>query len=85
VIEKMTQIIKAVENSVNSSIPQNTPQIKNKRFITKTICRHAAIMSDAIKAKAICTLTNSGYIFKYLLGDHQHILVFYIKQKNPYN
>jgi pyruvate kinase len=59
VIEKMTQIIKAVENSVNSS--KNTPQIKNKRFITKTICRHAAIMSDAIKAKAICTLTNSGY------------------------
>jgi pyruvate kinase len=37
----------------------NTPQIKTKRFITKTICRHAAIMSDAIKA--ICTLTNSGY------------------------
>jgi pyruvate kinase len=69
----MTQIIK-VENSPLIQVPQNTPQIKNKRFITKTICRHAAIMSDAIKAKAICTLTNSGYtLFKYLLGDHQHI------------
>jgi pyruvate kinase len=62
VIEKMTQIIK-VENSPLIQVPQNTPQIKNKRFITKTICRHAAIMSDAIKAKAICTLTNSGYNF----------------------
>jgi pyruvate kinase len=73
VIEKMTQIIKAVENSL-IQVPQNTPQIKNKRFITKTICRHAAIMSDAIKKKAICTLTNSGYTaFQYLLGDHQHI------------
>jgi pyruvate kinase len=73
VIEKMTQIIKAVENSPLIQVPQNTPQIKTKRFITKTI-RHAAIMSDAIKAKAICTLTNSGYtLFKYLLGDHQHI------------
>jgi pyruvate kinase len=51
VIEKMTQIIKAVENSPLIQVPQNTPQIKTKRFITKTICRHAAIMSDAIKAK----------------------------------
>jgi pyruvate kinase len=56
----MTQIIKAVENSPLIQVPQNTPQIKTKRFITKTICRHAAIMSDAIKQK-ICTLTNSGY------------------------
>jgi pyruvate kinase len=38
-----------------------TPQIKTKRFITKTICRHAALMANAINAKAICTLTNSGY------------------------
>jgi pyruvate kinase len=41
----MTQIIKAVENSPLIQVPQNTPQIKTKRFITKTIC-HAAIMSD---------------------------------------
>jgi pyruvate kinase len=47
VIEKMTQIIKAVENSPLIQVPQNTPQKQN--FITKTICRHAAIMSDAIK------------------------------------
>jgi pyruvate kinase len=44
----MTQIIKAVENSVNSCAPHAK---KNKTFITKTICRHAAIMADAIKAK----------------------------------
>jgi hypothetical protein len=23
-------------------------------------------------------------LFKYLLGDHQHIFSIYIKQKNPY-
>jgi pyruvate kinase len=57
----MTQIIKAVENSPLIQVTTKTPQIKTKRFITKTICRHAAIMADAIKAKAICTLTNSGY------------------------
>jgi pyruvate kinase len=61
VIEKMTQIIKAVEDSPLITVPQNTPQIKTKRFITKTICRHAALMANAINAKAICTLTNSGY------------------------
>jgi pyruvate kinase len=57
----MTQIIKAVEDSPLIQVPQNTPQIKTKRFITKTICRHAALMANAINAKAICTLTNSGY------------------------
>jgi hypothetical protein len=41
VIQKMTQIIEAVENSPLIQVPQNTPQIKTKRFITKTICRHA--------------------------------------------
>jgi pyruvate kinase len=61
VIEKMTQIIEAVEDSPLIQVPQNTPQIKTNRYITKTICQHAAQMSNAIKAKAICTLTNSGY------------------------
>jgi pyruvate kinase len=44
----MTQIIKAVETSVNSSTSKHTTN-KTKRFITKTICRHAAIMADASK------------------------------------
>jgi pyruvate kinase len=51
VIQKMTQIIEAVENSPLIQVPQNTPQIKTKRFITKTICRHAAVMANAIEAK----------------------------------
>jgi pyruvate kinase len=46
----MTQIIKAVENSPLIHASEHTAN-KTKRFITKTICRHAAIMSDAIKAK----------------------------------
>ncbi|MSP85278.1 MAG: pyruvate kinase [Flavobacteriaceae bacterium] len=61
VIEKMTQIIEAVEDSPLIQVPQNTPQIKTNRYITKTICQHAAQMANAIHAKAICTLTNSGY------------------------
>ena len=61
VIQQMTQIIEAVEDSPLIQVPQNTPQIKTKRYITKTICQHAASMANAIKSKAICTLTNSGY------------------------
>jgi pyruvate kinase len=61
VIEKMSQIILAVEDSPLISVPQNTPQVRTKRFITKSICYHAAQMANVIKAKAISTLTNSGY------------------------
>ena len=78
VIEKMTQILQAVEDSPLIQVPQNTPQIKTKRFITKTICRHAALMANAINAKAICTLTNSGYTAFQISAwrPSAHILVF---------
>ena len=61
VIEKMTQIIKSVENSPLIKVPHDPPHVRTKRYITKSICFHAAIMANEIKAKAICTLTNSGY------------------------
>ncbi|MFY7729212.1 MAG: pyruvate kinase, partial [Flavobacterium sp.] len=61
VIEKMTQIIEAVEDSPLIHVPQNVPTVRTKRYITKSICYHAAQMAGTIQAKAICTLTNSGY------------------------
>jgi pyruvate kinase len=78
VIEKMTQIIEAVEDSPLIQVPQNTPQIKTKRFITKSICHHASTMANTIKAKAICTLTNSGYTAFQISAwrPSAHILVF---------
>ena len=78
VIEKMTQIIEAVEDSPLIQVPQNTPQIRTKRFITKSICHHAAMMANVIKAKAICTLTNSGYTAFQISAwrPSAHILVF---------
>ena len=78
VIEKMTQIIEAVEDSPLIQVPQNTPQIRTKRFITKSICHHAAMMANVIKAKAICTLTNSGYTAFQISAwrPQSHILVF---------
>ncbi len=78
VIEKMTQIIEAVEDSPLIQVPQNTPQVRTKRFITKSICHHAAMMANVIKARAICTLTNSGYTAFQISAwrPQSHILVF---------
>lgn len=78
VIEKMTQIIEAVEDSPLVQIPQKQPQIKTNRFITKHICYHAAILANDIDAKAITTLTNSGYTAFQVSAwrPNAHILVF---------
>ena len=78
VIQKMTQIIEAVENSPLIQVPQNTAQIRTKRFITKTICRQAALIANTIGAKAICTMTNSGYTAFQVSAwrPNAHILVF---------
>lgn len=61
VIEKMSQIILSVENSPLIKVPHEPPHVRTKRYITKSICYHAAHMANEIKAQAICTLTNSGY------------------------
>ncbi|MBF4492319.1 pyruvate kinase [Flavobacterium sp. JLP] len=78
VIQKMTQICEAVEDSPLIQVPQNTPQIKTKRFVTKTVCHQAALLANEIKAKAICTLTNSGYTAFQISAwrPAAHILVF---------
>ena len=61
VIETMTSILKSVENSPLIKVPQSPPNIRTPRFITKSVCYHAAHIANEINAKAICTLTNSGY------------------------
>ncbi len=78
VIEKMTQIIEAVEDSPLIVVPQNAPYVRTKRFITKSICYHAATMANDIKAKAISTLTNSGYTAFQISAwrPQAHILVY---------
>lgn len=61
VIKKMATILRKVENSSLITVPQEPPTIRTNRYITKAICYHAAHMANEIEAKAICTLTNSGY------------------------
>jgi pyruvate kinase len=78
VIETMTSILKSVENSSLIRVPQAPPSIRTKRFITKSICYHAASIANEIDAAAICTLTNSGYTAFQISAwrPKAHVLVF---------
>lgn len=78
VIEKMTSICLSVENSDLIKVPHSAPHIKTKRYITKSICYHAAKMADEISAKAITTMTNSGYTAFQISAwrPDAHILTF---------
>ena len=78
VIQKMSQILESVENSPLIKVPHEPPHVRTKRYITKAVCYHAAHMANEIKAKAICTLTNSGYTAFQISAwrPEAHILVF---------
>ncbi len=78
VIKTMAKILKSVENSELIRVPQEPPQIKTNRYITKSICYHAALMANEIEAEAICTLTNSGYTAFQISAwrPSAHILAF---------
>ena len=78
VIERMTSILKSVESSQLITVPQTPPHIRTNRYITKSVCYHAALMANEIQAKAISTLTNSGYTAFQISAwrPQAHILVF---------
>ena len=78
VIEKMASILISVEGSTLINVPQTPPHIRTKRYITKSVCYHAALMANEIQAKAISTLTNSGYTAFQISAwrPSAHILVF---------
>ncbi|MCF6349896.1 MAG: pyruvate kinase [Flavobacteriaceae bacterium] len=61
VINQMRKIIVSVEDSPRITVSKKPPHIRTDRYITKSVCYHAAHMAGDVKAKAIQTLTNSGY------------------------
>lgn len=78
VIRQMANIIKRVEDSHLIQVPQSPPHIRTKRYITKSVCYHAAHMANEIDAKVISTLTNSGYTAFQISAwrPNAHILAF---------
>lgn len=78
VIEQMSRIIKSVEESDLIKVPMITPFVRSGRYVTNSICFHAATMANEMNAKVISTLTNSGYT-AYQISSYRpnsHILVF---------
>ena len=61
VVRKIGKIISSVQNAEFSIVETGDVNISKERLITNSICYHAALLADNIKASAICTLTNSGY------------------------
>src|SRR5690606_351898 len=59
-------------------IPNKISQTRTRRYITKSICYHAAQMANESSAKVITTLTNSGYTAFQISAwrPQAHILVF---------
>ena len=59
-------------------MPHQAPHIRTDRFITKSLCHHAALMSKDTNSAAICTLTNSGYTAFQISAwrPQSHILAF---------
>ncbi|AXT18718.1 pyruvate kinase [Flavobacteriaceae bacterium AU392] len=78
VIRQMANIIRSVEDSPLIQVPHLPPHIRTNRYITKSICYHAAQMANEISAEAISTLTNSGYTAFQISAwrPSAHILVF---------
>ncbi len=62
-VDTMRKIIKNIENS-DHNISKNTetrPLINNRRLLTNAICSHACDIAKKTKAKAIVTITYSGF------------------------
>ena len=85
VIQCMANICMQVENSELIKVPHEPPNIRTNRYITKSVCFHAAKMADEIEASAICTLTNSGiYRFSNFCVETGCLYFgIYFKSQNP--
>jgi len=74
----MRNIIRSVEDSTLINVPSTPPNNSDKRFITHSVCFHAAHAANDIDAGAISTLTNSGYTAYQISAwrPKAHILVY---------
>lgn len=79
VIKAMTKIIEHVEESGMVEVKEeNPPRYRNDRFITDSICYNASKIADQIGARAIITMTFSGYT-SFKISSHRpktNIIVF---------
>jgi len=79
VVKTMTRIISHTEETAEIKVKHDNPPIShNKRFITNSICFNASKIADQINAKAILTMSHSGYT-AFQIASHRpktNIIVF---------
>tara|TARA_B100001057_G_scaffold399501_1_gene410418 strand:+ start:93 stop:1523 length:1431 start_codon:yes stop_codon:yes gene_type:complete len=84
VVQTISKIIGKVENSSLIALKHKHPRdYDSDRFITKSICYYAAKVANDTNARAISTLTNSGYT-AYQISSWRpktHVLVFTSNKK----
>lgn len=61
VVTAMAKIVAAAETSGVNHIKERKPKKGDDRFVNNAICFQAAKMANLVEAKAICTMTFSGY------------------------
>ena len=62
VIKAMNKVVRNVENYANLEMEEFMPvDKKNGRFLSDTICYNACKIAEQVGAKAVMTMTHSGY------------------------
>jgi len=82
VIEHMHSIITAVEAKGNIYFKEHQPTVTNHTFIADSICFNACVMARQVGAKALVTMTNSGYT-GFKLSSHRPHANIYVFTDNP--
>lgn len=84
VVQMMHKIIHHIEDTHHIKVKEeNPPRIRNDRYITDSICYNASKIADQIGARAIFTMTFSGYT-AFKVSAHRpktNILVFTANRK----
>jgi len=79
VIETMAKILSHTEKTAKITVKNDSPPLAHsKRFITNSICFNASKIADQIDAKAILTMSHSGYT-AFQIASHRpktNIIVF---------
>jgi pyruvate kinase len=82
VIQYMHNIVKSVEEKGDIYFKEHQPLHKNQTFISDSICYNACVMARQVDAKALVTMTNSGYT-GFKLSSHRPFANIFVFTDNP--
>jgi pyruvate kinase len=82
VIESMYKIIAKVEQENSIYHKEHAPSLKNQTFVSDSICYNACVMAKQSEAKAIISMTNSGYT-AFKISSHRPKANIFIFTDNP--